>query len=110
MSYISLKEKLKKIILPKLHQNYFLFRKNTLKVLNYYISYYIVSFLLKILVNTANPMIKNTKQPNKSKAISSYILSGINIKRMIQDELSTDTNFNDLNIIRVNRRPIFKIR
>ena len=55
-------------------------------------------------------MIKTSKQSNKSKAISSYILSGINIKRMIQDELSTDSNFNDLNIIRVNRRPIFKIR
>lgn len=53
-------------------------------------------------------MIKD-KNRSKSKAFSSYLLSGINIKKMIQEELNQEIN-SDISIIRVNRRPIFKIK
>lgn len=33
-------------------------------------------------------LLRVSKQSTKSKAVSSYMLSGINIKRMIQDEIA----------------------
>lgn len=54
-------------------------------------------------------LLKVSKQSTKSKAVSSYMLSGINIKRMIQDEIA-ENNVSDLNIVRVSKRPIFKVK
>lgn len=55
-------------------------------------------------------LLKVGKNSTKSKAISSYMLSGINIKRMIQDEMAPESNASDLSIIRVSKRPIFKLK
>jgi hypothetical protein len=54
-------------------------------------------------------LLKVSKQSTKSKAVSSYMLSGINIKRMIQDEIA-ENNVSDVSIVRVSKRPIFKIK
>lgn len=54
-------------------------------------------------------LLKISKNSTKSKAVSSYMLSGINIKRMIQDEMA-ENNVSDVSIIRVSKRPIFKVR
>lgn len=54
-------------------------------------------------------LLKISKNSTKSKAVSSYMLSGINIKRMIQDEMS-ENNASDISIVRVNKRPIFKVK
>jgi hypothetical protein len=55
-------------------------------------------------------LLKISKNSTKSKAVSSYMLSGINIKRMIQDEMASENNASDISIIRVNKRPIFKLK
>lgn len=54
-------------------------------------------------------LLKVSKQSTKSKAVSSYMLSGINIKRMIQDEIA-ENNVSDISIVRVSKRPIFKVK
>jgi vacuolar-type H+-ATPase subunit F/Vma7 len=55
-------------------------------------------------------LLKISKNSTKSKVVSSYMLSGINIKRMIQDEMASENNASDISIIRVNKRPIFKLK
>jgi len=52
----------------------------------------------------------NHYNKNKSKAISSYLLSGVNIKKLIQEEIVQDNQVQDLNIMKVNRRHIFRIK
>lgn len=52
------------------------------------------------------------KVNSRTKTVSSYLLSGINIKKMIADEsdLAHDIpNLADATIIKINKRPIFKI-
>lgn len=53
------------------------------------------------------------KENNKNKALSSYLLSGINIRKMIADESvfpQNVSNISEFNVIKISKRPIFKIQ
>lgn len=57
-------------------------------------------------------MIKKSRQGGRSKAVSSYLLLGFNIKKMMIDEISEHeevSNISEAKIIRIGKRPIFKI-
>lgn len=57
-------------------------------------------------------MLKMVKE-NKNKALSSYLLSGINIRKMITDESvfpQNVSNISEFNVIKISKRPIFKIQ
>jgi hypothetical protein len=57
-------------------------------------------------------MIKTVKQGGRGKAVPSYLLSGVNIKRMVAEELSRHEetcNVGGSNIVKIGKKPIFKI-
>jgi hypothetical protein len=57
-------------------------------------------------------MSRTAKPGRRGKTNTSYLLSGINIKKMVAEELSQleeGNNISEHNIIKIGRRPIFKV-